>query len=293
MESLPAVRRATEVVSYNCCVADRAGSTYRRRVGRAGQTPVTVTAMDMTQRPPLVDAARAWLENSPAAGGTRDLVRQAIEDYLANRYFGAAPRLNLIHAHRRSMYDDDRSVQEATGVEDDVDDLTVDFTARNATHPEKGRLLFHLARVFAPGSALELGTSIGISAAYLRTGLSVGGGGEMVTIDHSLSRTTLASRNWTALDIAGITQVVGRFDDVLPGVLDTVVDLRLAYIDGNHRRHPTMKYFEMVRSRMTQGVVLFDDIRWSDEMVEAWEGIAGQDHETVDLGWVGMALIEG
>lgn len=214
-----------------------------------------------------------------------------MSDYLENRYFGAADVLNRIHAQRRSLYGDHRTVAEATGIEDDADDLSVDFVARNATHPEKGRLLFHLARSFAPGDAIELGTSIGISAAYLRTGLSTGGGGTLVTIDHSRSRTTLAAANWSSLDLGDIRQVVGLFDDVLPDLLPEVSDLRIAYIDGNHRLTSTLRYFDMVRERMESGVVVFDDIRWSEEMVEAWAAVVDRHPRAVDLGWVGLAPI--
>lgn len=239
-----------------------------------------------------MDAARSWFEQSDEGEGASNLVRQAISDYLANRYFGAAAALSQVHAQRRSFYDDQRSVKEATGVEDDADDLTVDFASRNATHPEKGRLLFHLARVFAPGNAIELGTSIGISAAYFRIGLSAGGGGSLVTIDHSASRAALAAQNWRDLNLEGITSLVGRFDDVLPTVLNETTELRLAYIDGNHRLAPTMKYFELFKSRMSSGLVVFDDIRWSDEMAEAWSAVTSQHPGTIDLGWIGLAVVD-
>ena len=77
------------------------------------------------------------------------------------------------------------------------------------------------------------------------------------------------------------------------GVKVLVDPKSLAYIDGNHHLRPTMRYFEMVRDSMRAGVVIFDDIRWSDEMVEAWSEIVGQHSQTIDLGWIGLAAIEG
>lgn len=116
-------------------------------------------------------------------------------------------------------------------------------------------------------------------------------GGPLITVDGSEARTALASRAWLELGIGGIEQVIGRFDDVVPGILEGLTSpLRFAYVDGNHHFKPTLRYFSMIAGAMDRGVIVFDDIRWSDGMRDAWAEIE-RSTEAIDLGWVGLALI--
>lgn len=243
-------------------------------------------------RPGITEAALRWMVDRGPTGGREAQIDQAIDDFLAQRFFGFAPRLRAVHEHRRSMFDDHRPVYQVADVENQRDDAKLDLVARTATNPEKGRLLFHLARSVAPGAALELGTSIGISAAYIALGLESGGGGQLVTIDGSEARTTLATDAWNRLGIEGVDLVLGRFDDVLGDVLSRLgLPLRLAYIDGNHHRDPTLRYFERTLEAMDSGVIVFDDIRWSEGMRAAWAEIEASSTATVDLSWVGLVLV--
>jgi len=49
-------------------------------------------------------------------------VRDALDAYVAGRYFGAAETLRSIHALRRSLYEDYRLIHEAAGIDDDIAD---------------------------------------------------------------------------------------------------------------------------------------------------------------------------
>ncbi|HEX6946857.1 MAG TPA: class I SAM-dependent methyltransferase [Acidimicrobiia bacterium] len=246
--------------------------------------------MPTPDRPSITDAARRWVEGRRPKPGVESLVHEALTSFVAGSYFGMADRLRRIHEIRRSMFNDPRTIGEAAGVIDS-EQTTLDVVARTATQPEKGRLQFHLARSLSPGTIVELGTSIGISAAYLTLGLESGRGGRLVTIDRSVARTTIARRVWSELGLSGIEQILGPFGDVMTPVVAESTDLRLAYIDGNHRRDPTLSYLAAVEARMSSGVVLLDDIRWSDEMEEAWHEIVAQHPSSVDLGWVGLVIV--
>jgi predicted O-methyltransferase YrrM len=247
--------------------------------------------VEPADRPSITEAARRWVATGELGTGLNGQLRQAIGDFVANRYFGFAPRLRALHEYRRSLYGEERSIDDVVGLTPSGD-ASLDVIARTATNPEKGRLLFHLARNLAPCDALELGTSIGISAGYIALGLEAGGGGRLVTVDASEARTSLASRAWSVAGVSGIEQVVGRFDDVLEDVLGHLPDLKFAYVDGNHRKQPTLDYLGAIEKRMSTGLVVFDDIRWSEEMLEAWSEIMVSHPSSVDLGWIGLVLIE-
>lgn len=246
----------------------------------------------VAERTTITEAVSTWLETTPPTTEMTRRVHQALADFAAGRFFGFADRLREVHTHRRSMFGDSRAVWEVAGLAESSDHAQLDEVARTATHPEKGRLLFHLARVTAPGAALELGTSIGISSAYITLGLESNGGGRVITVDASEARATIASRGWQSLRISGIEQVVGRFDNVLDNILGQLAaPLRFAYVDGNHHREPTLRYFEMILGAIDFGVIVLDDIRWSQGMREAWDEIERSHAATVDLGWVGLALV--
>ena len=68
----------------------------------------------------------------------------------------------------------------------------------------------------------------------------------------------------------------------------------LAFVDGNHRKIPTLEYFEQILSVADSSVIIImDDIHWSKEMEGAWVSI--QQHNkvtlTIDLFFIGLVFI--
>ncbi|HKJ32533.1 MAG TPA: hypothetical protein VKA34_11935, partial [Balneolales bacterium] len=80
-------------------------------------------------------------------------------------------------------------------------------------------LLFKLIRKFEPGQCLELGTSLGISAAYQAAALKLNGSGKIITLEGSDSLATLAKRHVQSLSLDNVRVAVGRFQDTLDGIL--------------------------------------------------------------------------
>ena len=45
----------------------------------------------------------------------------------------------------------------------------------------------------------------------------------------------------------------------------------LVFIDGNHKKEATLRYFNLLLPYVhSNSIVIFDDIRWSNEMEMAW-----------------------
>jgi predicted O-methyltransferase YrrM len=84
------------------------------------------------------------------------------------------------------------------------------------------------------------------------------------------------------------------FDVTLKNVLQkqlTKVDF--AFIDGNHRKDPTIKYFEQLLPHTNEySILIFDDIHWSKEMEAAWEYIKAHEAVTlsIDLFFIGIVF---
>lgn len=158
---------------------------------------------------------------------------------------------------------------------------------------EAATLLHLLVRARQPQTCIELGTNVGISAAYQAAALALVGKGRLTTLETSMRRIEIARRLTRSIGLSNIDFVAGSFDDHLEGVLSSGRAIDYAFIDGNHRCAPTLAYFESIwRHSSESALIVFDDIRWSKEMVTAWRRIR-RDRRiriAVDLWEVGVCV---
>ncbi|MFM6924650.1 MAG: class I SAM-dependent methyltransferase, partial [Ferruginibacter sp.] len=72
------------------------------------------------------------------------------------------------------------------------------------------------------------------------------------------------------------------FAKTLSPLLLNLTEINFAFIDGNHRKAPTLDYFnELLKHKTPATILVFDDIHWSTEMEEAWTMI--KEHPAVTL----------
>lgn len=163
--------------------------------------------------------------------------------------------------------------------------------AKTAVKPKKfGRFFYRLVGHYHPKTILELGTSLGISTAYMAAAAPQA---TIITIEGSLHVQQRAVKNFETLGMGFIKSLHGAFDAVLPQVLGSVDTVDLAYVDGNHRLEPTLRYFEqLLKKRTAASVFIFDDIHWSAEMEEAWHAIKQHPdvRYTIDLFFLGLVF---
>ena len=165
-----------------------------------------------------------------------------------------------------------------------------DIAKHAAKNKKFAQLLFRIANYYQPKTVLELGTSLGISSAYFA---AANPHAKVITIEGSPEIAAIADQNFEKLDIKNIHIVTGKFDDVLPDILKTIGELDLCFIDGNHRKEPTIKYFnELTQYSQENSILIFDDIHWSREMEEAWNIIKASDRVslTIDLFFIGLVF---
>ena len=94
--------------------------------------------------------------------------------------------------------------------------------------------------------------------------------------------------------LKNIQIIKGNFDETLPLWLQENTNIDLAFIDGNHRKLPTIQYFEQLLPHMhPNGMLIFDDIHWSEGMEEAWQDIKAHPSVTlsIDLFFIGLIFI--
>lgn len=173
------------------------------------------------------------------------------------------------------------------------DKHTIARACRASKPPVWAELLYRLVNRLQPRVVLELGTNLGISSAYLG---AAGRQGDVsiVTLDGAPARLQLARGLHARLGLRNVSYHLGTFSRTLPGVLEAIPAISLAFIDGHHHRQPTLDYFDQVFPRLhDQSVVVFDDICWSRGMVEAWRALCADRRFSfiVDLTNVGIAVV--
>jgi predicted O-methyltransferase YrrM len=130
------------------------------------------------------------------------------------------------------------------------------------------RFLYRLVRSTQPKRCLELGSCVGISASYIAAAMKENGFGKLTTLEGSPSLADIARQTLAGLGLGNAQVVTGRFSDTLPGVLGHS-QFDFVFIDGHHDRDATIQYFEQILPHAT-GTIVFDDITWSQGMLEAW-----------------------
>jgi predicted O-methyltransferase YrrM len=185
--------------------------------------------------------------------------------------------------------------------------------ARRAAKPSRlGQLLFRIAHHYQPATVLELGTSLGLSTAYLATGAP---GARVISMEGSGPIIETAAENLRSLGVyAELLQ--GNFDVLLEPLLERIGiacspsrsalaerggkppaaagPVELAFVDGNHRYEPTLRYFHLLMAHMSApSVLIFDDIHWSADMERAWAAIRTDSrvYMTIDLFFIGLVFL--
>lgn len=155
----------------------------------------------------------------------------------------------------------------------------------------QGEFLFRLVHHFQAKKRLEIGTSLGISTLYQYLPLR---NSPLYTLEGCPSIAAEAACNFKKLKATGIRQYVGTFAETLPKALQDLGTIDYVFIDGNHKKTPTLTYFETCLAHShEQTIFVVDDINWSEEMQEAWQTI--KEHPTVtlsvDLFFMGLVFL--
>jgi predicted O-methyltransferase YrrM len=164
--------------------------------------------------------------------------------------------------------------------------------AATSLKPKKyAQLLYRLVNYFQPQQVLELGTSLGVTTAYLAKANPTA---TVTTMEGSGAIAEIAKQQFDDLQLKNINIVSGNFDETLQQVIDqTEQPFNFVFIDGNHRKEPTLRYFNQLLAKTNADTVfVFDDIHWSKEMEEAWKAIKQHSSVTltVDLFFIGLVF---
>ena len=165
-----------------------------------------------------------------------------------------------------------------------------DIAASSLKLKKFAQLLFRIIHYYKPQNIIELGTSFGITTAYLASGNTHA---KIFTCEGSAAIANIARENFKELELNNIELIEGDFTQTLPSLLSRVKTVNLAFVDGNHRKESTLQYFEQLLSSSTSSTILiFDDIHWSHGMEKAWEQVLQHPSVTlsIDLFFIGIVF---
>jgi predicted O-methyltransferase YrrM len=164
-----------------------------------------------------------------------------------------------------------------------------DIARRSSVSVKNGEFLYRLTQKYQPTNILELGTSLGISTMYFALAVPQG---HVFTIEGCIDSANLAKANFDHYGLKNITLITGNFNDKLASVLHQMPSVDLVFFDGNHKKEPTLSYFEQCLQHIHPDTVfIFDDIHWSSEMHEAWNIICKDPRIKVSIDLFQMGIV--
>ncbi|MFV0539851.1 MAG: O-methyltransferase [Aestuariibaculum sp.] len=155
--------------------------------------------------------------------------------------------------------------------------------------------LYALVKHTDKPNILEIGTNLGISGSYMLEAMK-NRNGNFISMEGLPQLCEIANTQFATIVPKSEFEIIqGLYDETFPKIMKKQVPFNLVFIDGNHKKEPTIDYFNTLKSNMAQtAVFVFDDINWSDGMKEAWDIIKNDPNVnfTIDMYEQGIVIID-
>lgn len=170
---------------------------------------------------------------------------------------------------------------------------TVSSIARKSLQKKKyAQLFFRIINQYKFQNILELGTSLGVTTAYLA---STSCKSKCATLEGSPEIAMIAHDNFKKLNLSNIELIEGNIDNTLPQALNLLKKVDFALIDANHQSKAVLSYFEqIIQHSASNAILVIDDIYWSEDMELAWNTIKNHPKvtTTIDLFQLGIVFLK-
>ncbi len=167
-----------------------------------------------------------------------------------------------------------------------------EIVRKHSVRKKYGRLLYRLAKRQQAHSILELGTSVGISTSYLVEACPKA---VVTTIEACTETQNTAVHHPILKGNQNVRFMNMPFNEALLVLAAESYRFDLVFIDGDHTKEGTLRYFEQLLKMATNdSLLIFDDIHWSEGMEDAWAEIKANPEVrlTLDLFQFGLVYIK-
>ncbi len=162
--------------------------------------------------------------------------------------------------------------------------------AHNSLKDKKyAQLLFRMVNHFKPNTIIELGTCLGITTSYLAAANTKAA---VFTLEGSKQLADIAQNHFNKMNLNNIQSIIGNIDNTLNTTINNIHTLDFVYFDANHKKTPTLNYFNECLSKTNNNTIfIFDDIYWSKEMKEAWNEIYRNKKVTISIDLFSIGIV--
>lgn len=156
---------------------------------------------------------------------------------------------------------------------------TVQGIAKRALSlPFQCRFISRLCHFTKVNVALEFGTCLGISAAYMHAGSP---DARIVTVEGDSSLAKLAIEGFKKLPVRNVDVIQSTFENFLKTNPTGDTKFDFIFLDGNHCSTPLLTYYDQLKKHMHEHTILMvDDIYWSADMHSGWQKLINKKEVT-------------
>lgn len=141
---------------------------------------------------------------------------------------------------------------------------------KSSVSHRKGVFLYKCAKYVNGDKILELGTSLGISAAYLAISNK-----KITTIEGSPEISNLALSFFQRYNFSNISLVQSRFETAIENFIKENEKFDLIFLDGDHSPLKLRYYLLSLPQILNEeGILVVDDIRYSSALHKMWREVS-------------------
>lgn len=179
---------------------------------------------------------------------------------------------------------------------DDRVALVKDICKKASSTSRWGQFIYCITKKIESPFFLEIGTNVGVSGAYILEALKGKKNSKFISMEGVSKLCEISSRQFSKIVGSEKFEVrQGLYQDTFPILIKENLTFNILFIDGNHRKEPTIQYFQQLKSKILNTCIfILDDINWSQGMKEAW-AIIRDDVDvsfSIDLYKLGIIIID-
>lgn len=156
--------------------------------------------------------------------------------------------------------------------------------------------LYYIVKLTEYPFVIELGTCLWVSWTYILEAMKTKEKSYFVSIEAVKHLCDISFQQFSTIASTSSFDIrKWLFKDLIPLLLEENRDFNIFFIDGNHKKDPTLRYFISLKEKATSSAIfIFDDIDRSEEMKDAWDILKSNKdvNYSLDLGRQGIVIID-